>query len=308
MTRIACIGEVMIELSLQTTETAQIGIAGDTYNTAVYLAHLLKGRAEVHYVTVLGQDAFSDRILAHIQTHGIAQNFVARHPTKTPGLYAIETDDQGERRFSYWRSDSAARTLFGPECTIDMNILSQFDLVYVSGISLAILPPTQRHALIEALIYYQARGGTVAYDSNHRPKLWESPEIARETNAIMWDFATLALPSIDDEMHIFNDADATDVIARLCKHGPRVGALKQGHVGPYDLEQSSVHTYGAVETVVDSTAAGDSFNAGFLAGYIVGASVGERLIQAHDLAARVVQHRGAILPDGELVRLANRRS
>ena len=147
----------------------------------------------------------------------------------------------------------------------------------------------------------------MAYDSNHRPKLWESPEIARQTNAVMWDFATLALPSIDDEMHIFNDADASDVIARLCKHGPRVGALKQGILGPYDLEQSSTQTYGSVETVVDSTAAGDSFNAGFLAGYIAGTSVGERLIQAHDLAARVVQHRGAILPDGELVRLANRQ-
>ena len=131
----------MIELSLQTAETAQICIAGDTYNTAVYLAHLLKSRAEVHYVTVLGQDAFSDRILAHMQTHKITQDCVARHPIKTPGLYAIETDDQGERRFSYWRSDSAARTLFGPECTIDLHILSQFELVYVSGISLAILPP-----------------------------------------------------------------------------------------------------------------------------------------------------------------------
>jgi 2-dehydro-3-deoxygluconokinase len=242
-----------------------------------------------------------------MHTHGIAQDCVARHPTKTPGLYAIETDDQGERRFSYWRSDSAARTLFGPECTLGMNILSRFDLVYVSGISLAILPPTQRHALIEALIYYQARGGIVAYDSNHRPKLWESPEIARETNAVMWDFAALALPSVDDEMHIFNDADASSVVARLCKHGPRVGALKQGHLGPYDLEQDTVQTYGAAANVVDSTAAGDSFNAGFLAGYIAGASVGERLMQAHDLAARVVQHRGAILPDRELVHLANRQ-
>jgi 2-dehydro-3-deoxygluconokinase len=97
------------------------------------------------------------------------------------------------------------------------------------------------------------------------------------------------------------------VVARLCKHGPRVGALKQGHLGPYDLEQDTVQTYGAAANVVDSTAAGDSFNAGFLAGYIAGASVGERLIQAHDLAARVVQHRGAILPDRELVHLANKQ-
>ncbi len=306
MTKIACIGEVMIEMSLQTAETAQIGIAGDTYNTAVYLAHLLRGRAEVHYVTALGQDAFSDRILSHMQHHGIAQSFVARHPTKTPGLYAIETDDQGERRFSYWRSDSAARTLFGPECGMNLSILSQFDMVYVSGISLAILPSTQRQALIEALIYYQARGGTVAYDSNHRPKLWESSEVARETNAVMWDFASLALPSVDDEIAIFGNVDASDVIARLCKRGPRIGALKRGNLGPYDLEQNTMQCYSAAKNVVDSTAAGDSFNAGFLAGYITGASAGERLIQAHDLAAQVVQHRGAILPDTVLANLLKR--
>jgi len=124
---------------------------------------------------------------------------------------------------------------------------------------------------------------------------------------VVWESATLALPSVDDEMRIFNDADASDVIARMCKLGPRVGALKQGNLGPYDLEQDTVQTYDAAENVVDSTAAGDSFNAGFLAGYIAGASVGERLIQAHNLAARVVQHRGAILPDSELVRLANRK-
>jgi 2-dehydro-3-deoxygluconokinase len=225
---------------------------------------------------------------------------VARHSLKNPGLYAIETDDQGERRFSYWRSDSAARTLFGPECAIDLTMLAQFDLIYISGISLAILPVTQRHALIEALIYYQARGGIVAYDSNHRPKLWENPEIARQTNEVMWDFAAIALPSIDDEMGIFGESDASDVIARLCKDGPRIGALKRGHLGPYDLEHRISKNYGLAQHVVDSTAAGDSFNAGFLAGYIRAAAPDDRLKQAHDLAALVVQCRGAILPDAEL--------
>ena len=300
MTKIACIGEVMIELSLQTAESAQIGIAGDTYNTAVYLAHLLKNCAEVQYITVIGQDTFSDRILAHMHHHGVRSDFVARHSLKNPGLYAIETDDQGERRFSYWRSDSAARTLFGPECAIDLTMLAQFDLIYISGISLAILPVTQRHALIEALIYYQARGGIVAYDSNHRPKLWENPEIARQTNEVMWDFAAIALPSIDDEMGIFGESDASDVIARLCKDGPRIGALKRGHLGPYDLEHRISKNYGLAQHVVDSTAAGDSFNAGFLAGYIRAAAPDDRLKQAHDLAALVVQCRGAILPDAEL--------
>ena len=179
-------------------------------------------------------------------------------------------------------------------------MLAQFDLIYISGISLAILPVTQRHALIEALIYYQARGGIVAYDSNHRPKLWETPEIARQTNEVMWDFAAIALPSVDDEMGIFGESDASDVIARLCKDGPRIGALKRGHLGPYDLEHQISKNYDLVQHVVDSTAAGDSFNAGFLASYIRAAASNDRLKQAHDLAARVVQYRGAILPDAEL--------
>ena len=298
MTKIACIGEVMIELSLQTAETAQIGIAGDTYNTAVYLAHLLKARAEVHYVTVLGQDAFSDRILAHMQTHGIAQDCVARHPTKTPGLYAIETDDQGERRFIYWRSDSAARTLFGPECTIDLNILSQFDLVYVSGISLAILPPALRYALLEALIYYKARGGVVAYDSNHRPKLWESPEIARETNAVMWDFATLALPSVDDEMALFGDPTEMAVIYRFAGWHWDGIAIKRGMRGPVSpkLDPEAHPDFPPAARVTDTTAAGDSFNGGYLAAFLAGKGEAERLADGHALAARVVGAPGAILP------------
>lgn len=303
MKKIACIGEVMIELSLQNAATAHIGIAGDTYNTAVYLAHLLRTQANVHYITALGQDSFSDRILGHMDHHGIALDHVVRHPIKTAGMYAIETDEFGERRFSYWRSDSAARTLFSAECSLSLDILTNFDLVYISAISLAILPPEQRHALIEALIYYQARGGVVAYDSNHRPQLWESTKAAEHINDVMWDFVKIALPSLDDEMTIFSDADSALVMQRLCKSGPRLGALKQGHLGPCDLHESIVQSYPVIHKIVDSTAAGDSFNAGYLAGYVTGADVADNLMQAHELASRVIQHRGAILPDAELAKL-----
>ena len=51
-----------------------------------------------------------------------------------------------------------------------------------------------------------------------------------------------------------------------------------------------------VANVVDTTAAGDSFNAAYLAARIRGRDVADSARLAHRLAATVIQHRGAIIP------------
>lgn len=296
--RVACVGEVMIELIAGADGSARLGVAGDTYNTAVYMARALRGTGtSVSYVTALGTDPYSARIEAAMQSHGIATDTIERRSGQMPGLYAIDTDAQGERSFSYWRSASAARTLFTQPCDIDLERLNGFDLVLLSGISMAVLPESIRNQIVDWADQFCAQGGTLAYDSNHRPALWHDAETARRVNDAMWARADLALPSVDDEMALYQDTSEAEVLARLRRLGVTRGALKRGAEGPLILTTGETpQDLPKVTQVIDSTAAGDSFNAGFLAAIAQGQTDVEAARAGHTLAARVICHPGAIIP------------
>ena len=294
---IACIGEVMIELVADGDGQAQLNVGGDTYNTAVYLARLLGDTASVSFVTALGQDRFSDRIEAHMAAHRVGTGYLERRADRMPGLYAIDTDHCGERSFTYWRSDSAARTLFSEPARVGLDVIDEFDLVYLSGITLAILRPMVRSQMMLTLDDFRACGGLVAFDSNHRPQLWGSAAEARQANLAMWSCVDIALPSVDDELEIHGESDEREVLDRLRGFGIRCGALKRGSAGPVAVDCSvDGLTFAPASGVVDSTAAGDSFNAGFLAETVKGGSQAEAMRTGHALASLVVQSNGAIVP------------
>lgn len=293
--RIACVGEVMIELIAGNGNAAELNVAGDTYNTAAYLKRTAP-ELDVEYVTVLGRDRFSDRILRDMKSRDIGTTAVARHPNRMPGLYAIETDAAGERSFAYWRSSSAARTLFDADGRDPADVLASHDLVLLSGISLAILSSAARDRLRNALEGFRTNGGLLAFDSNFRPHLWDDLELARAETERFWRCTDIALPSVDDEMALFGDADGTEVIARLRSWGISRGALKRGDAGPVDLEPDG-HAFAVpiAEHVVDTTAAGDSFNAGYLAATATGRSSITAMEAGHALALKVIGKRGAIV-------------
>ncbi|NRB20584.1 MAG: sugar kinase [Rhodobacteraceae bacterium] len=299
MKRIACVGEVMLELVTGANSSATLGVAGDTYNTAVYMARSLRGSGvSVSYVTALGTDPYSEQILNEIRIHGLGTECIERREDAIPGLYAIKTDDAGERSFSYWRSASAARTLFSAPCDIDLARLNDFDLILLSGISMAILPQAIREQLMAWLDTFKTAGGTFAYDSNHRPRLWDNMAEARRVNDAMWARADIALPSVDDEMELYGDTSAKAVVTRLRALGCTQGALKRGSAGPLGLSNSTeLASLPTVDKVVDSTAAGDSFNAGFLAATALGETEDEAMFAGHKLASKVITMRGAIIPE-----------
>ena len=287
MISVACIGEAMIELSL-VGNNAQVGVAGDTLNTAIYL-HRSAPEIKVDFITCLGDDPFSDRICDFMTVQGIGASAVNTIAGFSAGLYAIATAPDGERSFTYWRSNSAARQLFAD---YDFSLLEKYEAVYLSGISLAILPHEIRLALINFL---NTSSLHVIYDSNYRPRLWDSIENARSITAAMWERANIALPSIDDEMLLF-DETSDQVIARFAKHRGQ-GALKRGSKGPLSIGAAIPQIYRHATSVVDTTAAGDSFNGGYLAALLTGQTQSEALMTGHALAAVVIQHRGAIIPD-----------
>jgi 2-dehydro-3-deoxygluconokinase len=296
--RIACIGEVMVELSdlAAADGRAALGVAGDTFNTAIYLARGLAGRGwSVDYVTALGTDSLSDRMVRAMAEEGIGAGHVARLPDRLPGLYAIEVDRSGERRFLYWRSESAARAMFGPGGVV-LSALARFDLLYLSGITLAILAPEARARLTAFCADRRATGATVVFDSNYRPRLWPDAATARAAMEAMWRATSIALPSRDDEAALWGEAEASAILDRLGGWGVDEVALKDGASGPILSGAMRGGRYPPAPKVVDTTAAGDSFNAGYIAARLTGADPVASAEDGHALASRVIGHRGAILP------------
>lgn len=296
--RICLLGEVMIELSDLNfaAQQARIGMAGDTFNTAVHLARLLRGSDwNVEYVTLLGQDSLSDQIIEVMQAEGLGTRLVGRHPDRLPGVYAIERDAKGERSFRYWRSNSAARRLFS-EGAPELFALDGAQTVVLSLITLAILPPEIRRALITKLADMRRQGCLVVFDSNYRPALWASAEEARQVSAQMWEATSIALPSRDDEARLWSDEKPTDVVARLAAAGVGEIALKDGAAGPllWQGEALPAMAFATATRVVDTSAAGDALNAGYLAARLQGLGPADAAKKGHDLAIRVIGLVGAL--------------
>ena len=104
------LGECMVELAQTGDNLYRRGFAGDTFNTAWYARRLLPADWQVSYGTCLGKDAVSDEMLAFFDAQRINTDSVRRLNDRTVGLYMISLN-AGERSFSYWRSQSAARLL-----------------------------------------------------------------------------------------------------------------------------------------------------------------------------------------------------
>lgn len=288
--KIACIGEAMIELAFDET-TPLVNFAGDTLNTAIYLRRNLPLPHSVSFLSVVGADPFLQRMLDFISAHGISTTEVSRHPTLLPGLYAIDTAPDGERSFLYWRENSAARTLFAD----GFDVLEGFDVIYFSAITLAILPPNIRDGF---LAWLSNSGKMIVFDSNYRPKLWTDATTAKLYVEAAWRLTSIGLPSLDDEMALFGDQSEEDVIARLSQWGVRSGALKRGSLGPRPIGAAlgADFVFEKAALVVDTTAAGDSFNGTFLASYLNDGDRAKALVDGHNCALKVIAHRGAIVP------------
>ncbi len=297
--RIAAIGECMVELNDIGDNRYRRAFAGDTLNTAVYLSRGLQGSAHrVSYVTALGEDPLSDMMVQGWQQEGIECDYVARIADKFPGLYSIQLTDDGERSFCYWRSDAAAKQMFsrGLSAKQQNSLVTDFNMLYLSGITLAILDDSSREQLFSLLKQARANGIDVVFDNNYRPRLWESPQQAQDTVNKVLEFCTMALVTFDDEQALFGDASPESTLERIAdinevvvKNGADGGLIRSGDNTLFVESQK-------VTNVIDTTAAGDSFNGAYLAARLRGADAREAGLYGHAMAATVIQHKGAIVP------------
>lgn len=297
MKRIVAIGECMVEMApTNASGEYRLGFAGDTMNTAWYLRRLMDDTDQVDYLTAVGMDAASDQMLAFLRTAGLGTEYVTRLPDRTVGLYLIQLDE-GERSFSYWRGQSAARMLAQSETAL-ADALHGADVVYFSGITLGILAPEDRVKLLRALANTRATGATVVFDPNLRPKLWASTDEMTAQIMQAAKVSDVVLPSHEDEAEWFGDADVDATADRYAQAGAQTILVKNGPGQMLALVdgQRSLHTPDVVRKVIDTTAAGDSFNAGYLAAMLNGQTTAQAVKAGADLASKVIQSRGALVP------------
>ena len=290
------VGECMAELQAANDGLYRLGFAGDTLNTAWYMRALTNSsNVAVEYLTSIGADQLSHKMLTFLKAGGIGTRFVSEISDRTVGLYLI-TLTGAERNFTYWRSASAARLLAQDEKVL-YSAFEQADVIYISGITLAILSPQHRKIFLSVLRKLKARGVTIAFDTNTRRRLWPSDAAMKKAMIEGYKVATLALPTFDDDRTVFGDHTSAETIKRIASYGVREIVVKDGAkpcIVFANDEQISVMPE-PVSDVIDTTGAGDSFNAGYIAARLAEKNPVQAAKFAHRVAGRVICGRGALL-------------
>lgn len=295
--RIISIGECMVELARGADGRFGLAYGGDTFNTAVYLARC---GLPVAYATALGDDPYSTGIVALARDEGIGTELIEIVPGRMPGLYLIETTAAGERTFHYWRERSPARELLdGAAAERIAAAMREAGAVLFSGITLSLYAAAGLDRLAGALGAARSAGVRIVMDGNFRPRGWNGDLArARAVFARFWALADVALPTLEDEGMLWGDVASRDVIGRLGALGVSEIVVKQGAEGAtFVADGVSGHVPIPARVVaVDTSAAGDSFNAAYLAARLRGEDAVAAVNAGHRLAGVVVQHRGAIAP------------
>lgn len=296
---IAAFGECMIEITERGGIIKQ-GFGGDSLNTLLYLARLLpQYRGRLYYLTGLGRDPFSANMVKSWQNEGLCTDLVEQLPDELPGLYYVRTDAGGERQFFYWREQTAVRKVFTPAFqSRAVRALKTVQTFYFTGISLAILRASGRRRLLSMVEKLHRRGARIVFDSNFRVRLWSSADEARAALADALQHVDIALVSFSDEQQLHGDADPAAVCRRMAENGIAEVVVKNGG------EPCHVALAGEVEefplTVrakpIDTTAAGDAFNAAYLAARMHGQSTRRAVTLGNLVSSQVVQYPGAIIP------------
>ena len=297
MKNIYFIGECMVELRAMSAATLHQSFAGDVYNSAVYLKRCFP-QVTTSVVTALGQDNLSKKMLERFESEQINTQLVFAHDTKVPGMYYIETDEHGERSFIYWRNDSAAKKVVDFLDADALEQLSQGDMFFFSGISLAIIEESAREDFWKVVKQLKDAGVKIVFDPNYRARLWNSVEETKEQYHLAFTFADITLPGVEDLTTLYDVHSVEAVVEYLkpyqieeivVKNGPESVVTKEG-------ETLQSHTIIPVTNVVDTTSAGDAFNGVYLGARLSDKSISSAVQLAAKAAGAVIQQPGAIAP------------
>ena len=107
--RVICVGEAVIELRRGPNGAFSAACAGDSFNTAVYLA---RARLNVGFATAVGDDPYSDSIVALALAEGLGADLILRVCGRLPALSLVEHGQSVKSVTRVWGDGAPARELF----------------------------------------------------------------------------------------------------------------------------------------------------------------------------------------------------
>src|SRR5436305_4026857 len=295
--RVVAVGEAIVELVRGGDGRFGIGSAGDAFNVAVYLA---RAGLDVAFATALGDDPYSDAILALAAAEGVASDLVLRLRGRLPGLAVVDSETDGTRHRHDWRGEAPARELFElADWGRVAEGLLKAKLIYFSGITLSLYSNTGIGRFLAVVEVARQQGAKIAFDGNFRQRDWKG-DLPRTRTVFMEALkrVDIALPAYEDEAVLWGDPGPEATVERLQAFGIGEIVVKNGPNSALVAAGGTNDFVPVPEVVVplDTMAAGDSFNAGYITARLAGDRPAAAAAAAHRLAGQVIRHRGSIMP------------
>jgi ribokinase len=260
--------------------STEIHCGGSAANTAITLARL---GVRTGLVSRVGPDSWALKALHCLRSAGVDSGGLQRDPVAMTGLMYVVVTPDGERTMLGYRGAN----VFTDPNQIQEEYLQSAKLFHLSGY--ALLAEPQRSAAMLTLEMACRHGLTVTLD----PGLTISQAALDEVHALL-PVVNILLPSLSEAQKLSGMSTAEDCAEALLDKGCRVVALKMGREGCLLGSRDGLrHIPGFTVPARDSTGAGDSFAAGFIAGCLGGLSLHSAAILGNALGAIAAARIGA---------------
>ena len=291
---VCSIGEAMIEISNVKNNLYNQSFAGDTLNFCNYLD---KKKLNAFFLSAIGKSEINQSLLDFVKSKNISTKYIKQINQFEIGLYLIKNKDNGEKQFFYWRDESAAKQYFNNIDFINLyKELKNFDYIYFSGITLSIIHVSKLNNFIKLLKLLKSKKIKIVFDFNIRPTRWNKKNLNNFFDSVL-KFVDICFLSGEDMSYWKNKNGIKSYEQILTKYKIKHSIFRKNAKFTYVFLNKNKYVFKnkLLKKVVDTSGAGDGFNAAYLSNFIVNNDPILALKAGSTLGSKIVMKKGAIV-------------